>query len=242
MSLVFGNFKMNTTTSEFKSYLQTFLPLVKDCKNKICLCLPYTHLYCADLFKNCAIEFGAQNISEHIKGAYTGEISASMIKDLNVGYVILGHSERRQYFSEEDIVINKKIKSALENNLKVVLCIGENKSQYDNNETIKVLQNQITTTLGGISQNDIQNIILAYEPLWSIGTGIIPRLDEIEQTTKFIKKVVAEKFSCECNVLYGGSVNEQNSKSILKVDGLDGVLVGGASLKPINFSNICNNN
>ena len=169
-------------------------------------------------------------------GAYTGEISASQVKSMNINYAIIGHSERREYFEETDNIINKKIKLGIENNLKIILCIGETLNHKENNQTNEILKKQIVEGLKDIK--DINNIIIAYEPIWSIGTGLIPTNDEIYDTTNFIKEEINRLYNKDIMVLYGGSVNDENINVLSEINNLSGFLVGGASLKPDKLKRI----
>lgn len=241
--LIVANFKMNTTVKEFSNYLDKFLQNSKTLKNDVVFCVPYTHLMLANQ-KLCKtnILFGSQNISTEEKGAFTGEVSCAMVKDLGATYTIIGHSERRKMFKESDENINRKIKMALGVNLKVILCVGETKFEHNNNKTKNVLKRELEIALKGLYENELKSIVIAYEPVWAIGTGKTPSNKEIEITINDIRKIVADIFSEKVSekicILYGGSVNENNSASILKINGVNGLLVGGASLDPEKFINI----
>lgn len=241
--LIVGNFKMNTTVKEFSYYLDEFLPLVKQSTKSIVLCVPYTHLMLAgQKLVSTQIKFGAQNLSTEDKGALTGEISNAMIKDLGASYVIVGHSERRQLFNEKDEQINKKIIKALAVNLKAIVCVGETKTEKNSNKTNEIIKKQLETALGGLYENELKNIIIAYEPVWAIGSGKVPQAKEIEQTVNCIRHFILENFSKQASekttVLYGGSVNELNYQNFLKINGIDGLLVGGACLDFNKFATI----
>ncbi len=239
--LIIGNFKMNTTPSEFKSYAMTFVTKVKSSKNDIVLCVPYTHLSVAkELFDKSNVEFGVQNISEEEKGAYTGEISASMIKDLGATYTIIGHSERRTKFKETDKTINKKIKTALANGLKVFLCVGENLQTRTNKQACQFVRKQLDEDLKGIYENELESVIISYEPIWAIGTGKNATNSDIKKMAETIRKEIAylysEKASQKATILYGGSVNINNYKKILQLENVNGALIGAACLDVDNFS------
>ena len=241
--LIVGNFKMNTTVREFSAYLDEFLPKVKDCKNSIAICVPYTHLmHAGQKLVSTNVDFGAQNISTEEKGAYTGEISCNMVKDLGAKYTLIGHSEIRKRFKETNEQINQKIIRALGVNLKVILCIGETITERNANKTKQVLKKQLEVAFKGLYENELKNIIIAYEPVWAIGSGKIPSQKDIEKNLQDIRQVIAEDFSKQSaeqmTILYGGSVNQDNCSNILKVKGVDGLLVGGACLKPQEFVNI----
>ncbi|MDE6583654.1 MAG: triose-phosphate isomerase [Clostridia bacterium] len=239
--LIIGNFKMNTTPSEFKSYAMTFVTKAKSSKNDIVLCVPYTHLSVAkELFVNSNVDFGAQNICEEEKGAFTGEISASMIKDLGATYTIIGHSERRTKFKESDKLVNKKIKTALANGLKVILCVGENLQTRTNKQAYQFVKKQLDDDLKGIYENELESVIISYEPIWAIGTGKNATNADIKKMAETIRKEVAylysEKASEKATILYGGSVNINNYKKILQLENVNGALIGGACLDVDNFA------
>lgn len=218
------NFKMNLDYKDIKLYKENISGKVNE-KNVIffppSIFLPY--------FISNEYSMGSQNISEFDNGAHTGELSASQLKSIGGTYTIIGHSERRKEQSETDDKINLKIKKALENNLKVILCVGETKEEKDLLKTSKVIKKELMTDLEGIEEN-LENVIIAYEPIWSIGTGIIPEKKDIISTTKFIIETVDKLFGYKPKVLYGGSVNEKNISELNEIDALSGFLVGGASL------------
>ena len=241
--LIVGNFKMNTTVHDFSNYLDELLPNIKDTKNTVALSVPYTHLMLASQkLVATNIYFGSQNISAQDKGAYTGEISNVMVKDLGAYFTLIGHSEIRKNFRETNEIINQKIIKALGVNLKVILCVGETRYERNNKKTKQVLKKQIDIALKGLYENELKNIVIAYEPIWAIGSGKTPAIKDIEQTITDIKNIVAENFSKRAGekikVLYGGSVNQNNSDGILKIKNVDGLLIGGACLKPLEFANI----
>ncbi len=241
---VVGNFKMNTTPSQFSSYLDEFLPRIKDCKTNIIFCLPATHFHVASLRLGATnIKFGAQNISSEKSGACTGEISNEMVKDCGADYTLIGHSETRRKFKETPESINQKIIRALEVNLKVILCIGETKYERTTKKTKLSLKRQLDTALKGLYENELRNIMIAYEPIWAIGTGKTPTPKEIEDTVKDIKDIIADNFTVRAaekmNVLYGGSITESNCSQFSKIKGISGLLVGGACLNAKSFANIC---
>lgn len=213
--LIVANFKMNPISS--KEAEKLFLSYDKKFKNtEVILCPPFIFLK-----KGINYELGAQNCFHENSGAYTGEVSPKMLKKIGIRYIILGHSERRNILGETNEIIKKKINACLENNLKIILCVGEKKGE----DFKKIIKEQ----LKGVNDN----IIIAYEPIWAIGTGKIPSIKDIEESYSFIKKLMPKS-----KILYGGSVNSENSKEILKKT--DGVLVGGASLKSKDFLNIIN--
>ena len=238
-----ANFKMNKTDAEVEEYLKVLVPAVEGKETKIVLGVPITSLKTAvEKTKKSEIIIAAQNMNENEKGAYTGEVSADMLVDLGVKAVIIGHSERRSIYNETNEVVNKKILRALKGGLVCVFCIGETLYERKNFLTEQVLQKQITEGLKSIYANELKNIVIAYEPVWAIGTGVTPMDVEIIETLKVIRKVLAsmydEEIANEVVVTYGGSVNEANCKEISKLEGVDGALVGGASLVPEKFLKI----
>ncbi|MBN4049179.1 triose-phosphate isomerase [archaeon AH-315-M20] len=240
--LIAANWKMNKTIKESISFINNFKKLIEK-NNDIVICPSFTSLYEASrLLKNSYIKLGAQNMHYKEKGAFTGEVSAIMLKDVGCEYVILGHSERRLYFKETNELINKKIKAALKNNLKIILCIGETLEQRENNETNNIIKNQINTCLKNIK--DMKNIIVAYEPIWAIGTGKNATPKQAEEVHKFIRGLLSglydKNIGKSTRIIYGGSVNAKNMKDLMEMENIDGALVGGASLDPKSFAEICN--
>lgn len=239
---------MNKGIKEAVSFVKDFKKLVKNAKNiDIVICPPFTLLsQLNQLLKNSKITLGAQNMHFEEKGAYTGEISPFMLKDAGCEYVILGHSERRQYFNETDDLINKKVKSALKNKLKPILCIGETLQQRNNNKTIEIIENQLINCLNDINENEIKNIVVAYEPVWAIGTGKNATPEQAEEVHSFIRGLLSKKYneniSSNVRIIYGGSVKPDNIEDLMKMKNINGALVGGASLDPKSFAEICNFN
>ena len=245
--VIAGNWKMNMLPNEAISFIEELTPLVKDTKNEVILCVPYTDLFYALLnVQNTNIKIGAQNMHWEENGAYTGEVSAKMLKSIGVEYVIIGHSERRQYFAETDETVNKKIKSALSNNLKPIVCVGETSEEREQGITKKVITTQVEKALEGIEENQLDNIIIAYEPIWAIGTGKTATKEDANNTIKEIREKISEKYgqnSAEKVIIqYGGSVKSSNAKELFEMSDIDGGLVGGASLKADEFSKIVNYN
>lgn len=238
-----ANFKMNKTDAEVEEYLKVLVPATQGVETKIVLGVPFTSLKTAvEKTKNTDIMIAAQNMNEYEKGAYTGEVSADMIASLGVDAVIIGHSERRSIYNETDEIVNKKILRALKGGLISIFCIGETLYERKNQLTEQVLRRQITEGLKSIYANELKNIIIAYEPVWAIGTGVTPMDVEIVETLKLIRNVLAsmydQEIANEVIVTYGGSVNDANCKEIAKLEGVDGALVGGASLVPEKFLKI----
>ena len=241
--VIAGNWKMNMLPNETIDFIQELTPLVKDTKNEVILCVPYTDLFYALLHvQGTNIKIGAQNMHWEEKGAYTGEVSAPMLKSIGVEYVIIGHSERRQYFAETDETVNKKIKSALAHGLKPIVCVGETLEQREAGETEKIVTNQIAKAFEGIASEALEKIIVAYEPIWAIGTGKTATKEDANNTIMQIRKKLAEIYGQNeaegVIIQYGGSVKSSNAKELFEMSDIDGGLVGGASLKAEEFSKI----
>ena len=243
---IMGNWKMNMLPDEAAKYMEGINRLTtmlkgKEDVRKIVLFVPSVDYYIANLMKEEQIYVGLQNMYFKDKGAYTGEISYEMVKALNAEHVLVGHSERREIFKEDDSIINEKVKAGLNNGIKVVLCVGESEETYNEGKTKEFVENQIIKALEGISKENISNeedLIIAYEPIWAIGTGKVCSSDDADNMCKVIRDKVKEILDIDVPVLYGGSVNEQNSNEILLKENIDGVLVGGASLDPEKFAKI----
>lgn len=243
--VVIANFKMNKTIDETLNYVKALSKKLKP-NVTVGFCPPYTALASAVKdTKESGILVGAQNIHEEDKGAYTGEISASMVKETGATFTLVGHSERRKYNKETDKVVNTKIMKALKAGLEVVLCIGESLNERNRNETNDVLTRQLYAGLKDVYGNELKYISIAYEPVWAIGTGKIPTVKQIEEAMKIIRNNITALYSKELAgnmvVLYGGSVDPVNSKEISKVKGVSGALVGGAGLDPDKFGDIIAN-
>ena len=245
--VIAGNWKMNMLPNETLEYIDSFSKLVKDSENEIILCVPYTDLFYALMAtQGTNIKIGAQNMHFAENGAYTGEISGKMLKSIGVKYVIIGHSERRQYFAETDESVNKKIKSAFENGLLPIVCVGETLEQRENGEAEKVITTQTQKALEGIENNRIKDVIIAYEPIWAIGTGKTATSDDANNAIKSIRNKISELYGKDIGesviIQYGGSVKSSNAKELFETSDIDGGLVGGASLKPDEFAKIVNFN
>lgn len=241
--VIAGNWKMNMLPNEAISFIEQITPLIKDTKNEVILCVPYIDLFYSLLTaQNTNIKIGAQNMHWEEKGAYTGEVSGQMLKSIGVEYVIIGHSERRQYFAETDETVNKKVKSALANELKPIICVGETLEQRETGEAETIITKQTMLALEGISKEQMQNVILAYEPIWAIGTGKTATSEDANNSIKAIRNKVEELYGREIAeeviILYGGSVKAENAKELFSTTDIDGGLVGGASLKVEEFSKI----
>mgnify|MGYP000092819310 FL=1 len=243
--VIAGNWKMNMLPNEAINFIQELAPLVKDTKNEVILCVPYTDLFYALLHvQGTNIKIGAQNMHWEEKGAYTGEVSAPMLKSIGLEYVIIGHSERRQYFAETDETVNKKIKSALAHGLKTIVCVGETLEQRENGKTEQIVTSQVEKAFEGIPASELEKIIVAYEPIWAIGTGKTATKEDANSTIMQIRKKIAEMYGQnEANgviIQYGGSVKSANAKELFEMSDIDGGLVGGASLKADEFAKIVN--
>ena len=245
--VIAGNWKMNMLPDETIKFIDEIAPLVKDTENEVILCVPYTDLFYALLTaQNTNIKIGAQNMHWEEKGAFTGEVSGKMLKAIGVKYVIIGHSERRQYFAETDESVNKKIKAAFENNLNPIVCVGETLEQREEGKTEEIITNQTRLALEGLTNEQVKNTIIAYEPIWAIGTGKTAASEDANNSIKAIRKEIEKNYGKEVAeeviIQYGGSVKSQNAKELFTTSDIDGGLVGGASLKVEEFSKIVNYN
>ena len=245
--IIAGNWKMNMLPNETIEFIEKLEPLVQNTKNEVVLCVPYIDLFYALLTaQNTNIKIGAQNMHFEESGAYTGEVSAKMLKSIGVEYVIIGHSERRQYFNETDETVNKKIKAAFENQLKPIVCIGETLEQRESNKYIEIITNQIEKALEGLTVEQVQNTIIAYEPIWAIGTGKTATKEDANEVVKTIREKISiiygQNVAERVIIQYGGSVKSTNAQELFEMTDIDGGLVGGASLKPDEFSKIVNYN
>ena len=241
--VIAGNWKMNKLPNEAMEFIEGIAPLIKDTNHEVILCVPYIDLFYSLLtVQGTNIKIGAQNMHYEESGAYTGEISAEMLKSINVEYVIIGHSERRQYYNETDESVSLKVKKALEVGLKPIMCVGETLEQRENNETEKVITEQVKLGLSKLKKNQVQNVIIAYEPIWAIGTGKTATAEDANNSIKAIRNEIAKEYGKEVaeNVIiqYGGSVKSTNAKELFEMSDIDGALVGGASLKVEEFAKI----
>ena len=239
--IISANWKMNKTVSETKDFFRNFRVKIQSVNNncEVIICPPFIAIPEAVCeCKNINIKIGAQNCYYEDNGAFTGEVSAKMVSDIGAEYVILGHSERRKYFFETNEIINKKIYKALENGLKVIFCVGESLEIRENGSINEFIESQIKSGLKGISKESLKSIIIAYEPIWAIGTGKAIDCEDADDMAEFIKKCLADNFGVETAVLYGGSVKPGNAQDFLKTENIDGLLVGGASLDGESFAEI----
>ena len=241
--VIAGNWKMNMLPNEAIAFIDEFAPLVKDTQNEVVLCVPYTDLFYSLLSaQNTNIKIGAQNMHWKESGAYTGEITPKMLKSIGVEYVIIGHSERRQYYNETDVTVNLKVKAAFENDLKPIVCVGESVEQRESGITTEIIKNQTRIALNGLTNEQVKNTIIAYEPIWAIGTGKTATSEDANNSIKEIRKEIEKIYGkdvAECVIIqYGGSVKSSNAKELFNMSDIDGGLVGGASLKPEEFAKI----
>lgn len=223
---IIGNWKMNNSVDDLPAFVKEIKKNGKGQKNLV-ICVPATMIYCASKLAKGVLEVGAQNCHFVEKGAYTGEISTEMIKEVGGKYVIVGHSERRHIFGEDDALLNKKVETALKSGLKTIFCVGETLDEKPKYKS--VLKKQLLDGLKGLTS--FENLIIAYEPVWAIGTGKVATTDDIVKAHRYISETLKENFNINPPILYGGSVKSSNSREILALDEVGGVLIGGASLK-----------
>lgn len=238
---------MNMLPNKAIEFIEGIVPLIKNSEAEIILCVPYTDLFYSLLTaQKTNIKIGAQNMHWEESGAYTGEVSGEMLKCIGVEYVIIGHSERRQYFNETDETVNKKVKAALRNDLKPIVCVGETLEQREAGKTEEVITSQTKLALEGLTEEQVQNTIIAYEPIWAIGTGKTATAEDANNSIKDIRNEIRKNYGQNIaeNVIiqYGGSVKASNAKELFSTSDIDGGLVGGASLKVEEFANIVNYN
>ena len=243
-TVIAGNWKMNMTPAQTRAFITELAPMVagKD-KCDIVLCVPFVDIATAvEAAKGTNIKIGAENIHFEAKGAYTGEISASMLKEIGTEYVIIGHSERRQYFGETDATVNLRTKAALAAGFKAIVCLGEVKEERLSGITNEVVRLQTKLDLAGIPAEDLKNVIIAYEPVWAIGTGLTATPEQADETCGVIRECIAELYGKEVaeeiTIQYGGSMNDKNAAELLAKVNVDGGLIGGASLKTDAFTAI----
>lgn len=241
--LIAANWKMNNTRKEAATLLKKIKPILNNKQREVVFFPPFT---CIDvvskILKRKSAKFGAQNMHYEEKGSFTGEISVEMLKEVGCSYVLLGHSERRTHFNENDEDINKKIRTAVENNFIPIICIGENLEQREGERTEAILEEQIRNCLNGLTKEKVLRVVIAYEPIWAIGTGRSATTEQASSSHNSIRKLLANMYDRDVaqkmRILYGGSVTADNISSILRGKGIDGVLVGASSLKPDEFMKI----
>ena len=242
-NLIAGNWKMNKTPAQAKELISQIAPLVKDAGCDVIACVPFVDLCTAlEAAKGTNIKIGAENCHWAKNGAFTGEVSAEMLKEMGIEYVIIGHSERRQYFGETDITVNKRVRAALDEGLTVILCVGELLSEREMGITSALVEAQTKLALNGVSKEELKRVIIAYEPVWAIGTGKTATADQAQEVCAIIRNVVAETYDLEAangmTIQYGGSMNEGNADELLSKEDVDGGLIGGASLVAEKFAAI----
>ncbi len=242
--IIAGNWKMNNTIAATKALLTDLIPLVKDAKAEVVVCVPYTDIATAgEIIKGTNIKLGAENVHWAEKGAFTGEISADMLVELGVEYVIIGHSERRQYFGETDQTVNARVKAALGRGLKPIICVGETLEEREGGLVESVLVRQTTEAFKDIDKSQLENIVIAYEPVWAIGTGKTATAQDANDTIAIIRNTMANLYCKDCaenkvRIQYGGSMNPKNASELMAMPQIDGGLIGGASLKAVDFSQV----
>ncbi len=240
-AVIAGNWKMNKTPAETKALINEMKPLVAGADCDVVLCVPYIDVFAAmEAAEGSNIKIGVENCHWAESGAFTGEVSAKMLKEIGVPYVIIGHSERRQYFGETDVTVQKRTRAALDAGLTVILCVGEYLDQRKQGVTLEVVRMQTKIALGGVSEAELENVIIAYEPVWAIGTGETATAEQANEVNHAIRECVAELYgkavADKLVVQYGGSMNAKNADELLAQEDVDGGLIGGASLKAEDFS------
>ena len=243
--VIAGNWKMNKLPNEAMEFISELAPLVKKSESEVVICVPYTDLFYSLMHaQDTNIKIGAQNMNAEEKGAYTGEVSGEMLKAIGVEYVIIGHSERRAYYNETDESVNKKLKKALALELKPIVCVGESLEQRENGSAKEVVTTQTRLALEGLSNEDVIKTIIAYEPIWAIGTGKTATKEDANETIKWVREEIENIYGKDTadNVIiqYGGSVKSSNAKELFEMSDIDGGLVGGASLDAQEFAKIVN--
>ncbi len=241
--VIAGNWKMNKTPAEAKELIAAIAPLVKDAACDVVACTPFVDLSAAQEAANGTnIQIGAENCHWEKSGAYTGEISAEMLTAMGVNIVIIGHSERRQYFGETDVTVQKRVRAALDAGMTVILCVGETLEQREQGITSELVSMQTKIALGGVSEEELKRVIIAYEPVWAIGTGKTATAQQANEVCHTIRECIASVYSQAAadgiTIQYGGSMNAGNAAELLAQPDVDGGLIGGASLKPQDFATI----
>jgi triosephosphate isomerase (TIM) len=244
--LIAANWKMFKTAAETEAFFKEFLPkLPKDVKCDVVICPPFTSLSAAALqIKGTPVSLGAQNVNENAEGAYTGEVSAGMLAAAGVQYVVIGHSERRQYYGETNAIVNKKLLAVLKQGLIPIVCVGETLAEREKNETLRVVDRQVKEALENIPSSDTKKIVIAYEPVWAIGTGRTATPQQAQEVHLAIRDILKDQYgsltSLSVRILYGGSMKPDNVGELMACEDIDGGLVGGASLKADSFLSIVN--
>ena len=241
--IIAGNWKMNKTPEEAQELVAALIPLVKDAACDVVVCPPYVDLCCVQkLIEGTNIKLGAQNVHWAEKGAFTGEISADMLKSRGVEYAIVGHSERRQYFGETDETVNMRALAALNAGITPIICVGESLEQRESGVTDAIVSNQTVAALNGMTNAQVESLVIAYEPIWAIGTGKTATKEDANATIGVIRKAIAGVFGTETaekvRIQYGGSMNPKNASELMAMPEIDGGLIGGASLKADDFTKV----
>ena len=242
-AVIAGNWKMNKTPAEAKVLLEGIMPLVKDADCDVIACVPYVDLQTAlETTAGSNVQIGAENCHWAESGAFTGEISANMLTSMGVKTVIIGHSERRTYFGDTDVTVQKRVRAALDADMTVILCVGEYLEQREQGVTAEVVAMQTKIDLQGVSKDELKNVIIAYEPVWAIGTGKTATAEQANEVCALIRGTIADLYDEEAaeriTIQYGGSMNAKNAAELLAQPDVDGGLIGGASLKPADFAEI----
>ena len=241
--IIAGNWKMNKTPGEAKALVTELIPMVKDAASDVVVCVPAVcYEAVREAIAGTNIRLGAQNVHFAKSGAYTGELSAEMLKAVGVDYVIIGHSERRQYFGETDITVNKRVRAAVAGGLVPIVCVGELKDEREAGYTDAIVEYQTRMALTGLTADEVKNLVIAYEPVWAIGTGLTATDEQANETIGVIRKAVARQYgqatADAVRIQYGGSMNPGNVKGLMAQPEIDGGLIGGASLKAPDFTQV----
>lgn len=238
--IIAGNWKMNKTPSEARELVSALVPLVQDAKCDVVVCTPAVDFAAvSEVIKGTNIKLGAENMHWKESGAYTGELSAAMLKESGVEYVILGHSERRQYFGETDATVNQRVLAAVKAGLTPIICVGEKKEEREAGYTNALVTYQTQIALSGLTADEVKNVVIAYEPVWAIGTGLTATDEQANETIGVIREAVRAAYgdaADDVRIQYGGSMNPKNCKGLMAQPEIDGGLIGGASLKADQFA------
>ena len=240
-AVIAGNWKMNKTPAEAKALIEEMKPLVAGADCEVVLCVPFVDIPAAiEAAKGSNIKIGAENVHFKASGAYTGEIAANMLKELGVEYVVIGHSERRQYFGETDQTVNLRTLAALNAGLTAIVCVGETLEQRELGYTETLLKYQTKMALTNVTEEQLKNVIIAYEPVWAIGTGVTATAEQADEGNGYVREAIAEVYGKDAaetvTIQYGGSMNAKNADELVAKTNVDGGLIGGASLKAEDFS------
>ncbi len=243
--IIVGNWKMNKTRDEALQFIYAVKNEVASSEVvESAICAPFPYLRCLVKRQGESLRVGAQNMHFESSGAYTGEVAPDMLTAIGVSYVVLGHSERREMFNETDEVVNKKVHAAFENGLTPIICVGESLEERENGTTNQVVDTQTVAALAGLTEDQVKQVVIAYEPIWAIGTGRTATAEQANETIGYIREVIERVYGCDASnavrIQYGGSVNPSNIKELMAQEHIDGALVGGASLDPQSFLDLVN--